>query len=193
MKITQKTSGKRTGSSDQIREWLKSHADGGYSDEIAKDLGLETNNVSALLRQFEQRQEVVACDVERDGCRRRHYRASALLGIPRPGKAWKTFTLAGTPSPRRDTISVVSREDYTPAQSGADELSPAPLPDGSSWPENVGVPAALVRENQAEPRFALYSDGTLILERLPNLPEIIAIRPEHSRQLVAYLKGESHA
>lgn len=39
------------------------------------------------------------------------------------------------------------------------------------------------------PRFGLFSDGTLILEGLPNLPPIIAIRREHTRQLVDYLRA----
>lgn len=39
------------------------------------------------------------------------------------------------------------------------------------------------------PRFGLFSDGTLILEGLPNLPHIIAIRREHTRALVDYLRA----
>lgn len=64
-------------------------------------------------------------------------------------------------------------------------IAPAKAQASSDWePEPTPEPPPPM-----QPRFGLFSDGTLILENLPNLPPIIAIRREHTRALVDYLRA----
>ncbi|MBI1397035.1 MAG: hypothetical protein GC151_13750 [Betaproteobacteria bacterium] len=212
-------SGERPGASERIRQWLKQHEQGGFCTDIARDIGQPTDSVSALLKQMEDRGELVGCMVLRDHRKRRFYRLSARAGSPTPPTPWRNLSVGTKPSARRDTlaprypvaptteapadpIAPAASESEPPvdqsalviataAMQAADRMADPPQPEP---PVDTGIRNVVSWGGDAsEPRFALYSDGTLILEGLPNLPDIIAIRPEHSRQLVAYLRGEADA
>lgn len=193
----------KAGVPDQIRDWMRAHPDGGLATEIAKALGQDPSSIHGHFANMVERGELTKCIIERPNERpQAHFRATALLGNVRRAFPWKEFRVdrrtpvpAAAPVKRPPPIPLVT----VAAPPVAHVAAAVPVTEETAAPEAAIAPAEapsapLPATGHAEqPRFALYSDGTLVMEGLPHLPEIVVLHRDHARLLLDYLAGEVHA
>lgn len=193
----------KAGVPDQIRDWMRAHPDGGLATEIAKALGQDPSSIHGHFANMVERGELTKCIIERPNERpQAHFRATALLGNVRRAFPWKEFRVdrrtpvpAAAPVKRPPPVPLVPAA--APPVAHLDAAVPVAEEIVATEPAAPPTPAPseprLDTDQVEQPRFALYSDGTLVMEGLPHLPDIVVLHRDHARLLLDYLAGEVHA